>query len=124
MRQALLDTDSLSYIVELRFPEVVESAKQYLRVFRYFSVCAVTIAEVIEGLESQGNFEGSAAFLKRAEDFEVMPIETEEAVLAGQMLAALGRAGQKIGDLDPFIAASSIVNRRVLVTNNTKHYQR
>lgn len=124
MRGVALDTDILSYIIDRRYLEVVATANQYARVFKYFSVSVVTIAETVEGLESQGNFEGSAAFLKLAEDFEVIPIETEEAVLAGQIFAALNRAGQKIGELDPFIAATAIQIKRPLVTNNTKHYQR
>ncbi|MHB8636060.1 MAG: PIN domain-containing protein [Fimbriimonadaceae bacterium] len=124
MREAVLDTDILSYIVDRRYPDVVATASQYARAFGYFSVSVVTIAETVEGLESQGNFEGSAAFLKLAEDFEVIPIETEEAVLAGKIFAALNRAGQRIGELDPYIAATAIQIKRRLVTNNTKHYQR
>ncbi len=94
MRQALLDTDILSYIIDRRYPEVVEAAKQYARVFRYYSVSVVTISEVVAGLESQGNYEGTASFLKSAEDFELMPIETEDAILAGRILGALTRSGQ------------------------------
>jgi predicted nucleic acid-binding protein len=124
MRQVILDTDILSYIIDRRYHEVVATAKQYARAFRYFSVSVVTICEIVEGLESQGNHEGTAAFLKLAKDFEVMPVETEEAVLAGRILGALTRSGQKIGDLDPFIAAVAIQNQRPLVTNNSQHYQR
>jgi tRNA(fMet)-specific endonuclease VapC len=124
MKQAVIDTDILSYIIDRRYPEVVEIAKQYARIFGYFSVSVVTICEIVEGLESQGNHERTSAFLKLAEDFEVMPIESEEAVLAGRIFGALTRSGQKIGELDPFIAATAIQAKRPLVTNNLKHYQR
>ena len=124
MRQAILDTDILSYIIDRRHPEVVEAARQYLRVFRYFTVSAVTIVETVDGLESEGNIEGSASFLALADDFEVLPLDMEEAITAGQICAALNRAGQKVGELDPLIAATAIQYRRPLVTNNVKHYQR
>src|SRR5438132_15931 len=114
----------LSYILENRYPEVNAKAAQYLRVFRYFSISVITVCEIVEGLEANQDHAGSTAFQKHIETFEVFPVETEEAVLAGQILGALSRVDQGIGDLDPFIAAVAIVNQRPLVTNNQKHYQR
>ena len=124
MKQAILDTDILAYILESRYQEVNAHTKQYLRVFRYFSVSVITVCEIVEGLEANQDHPAAATFQKRLETFEVFPGETEEAVLAGQILGALSRSGQGIGDLDPFIAAIAIVNQRPLITNNQKHYQR
>jgi len=124
VKQAILDTDILSYVFDGRYPEVDAQARQYLRVFRYFSISAVTVSEVMEGLESEGNYSGIAVFRKRLESLEIFPVETEEAVIAGQILGILDRNNQSIGDLDPFIAATAIVNQRPLITNNQKHYQR
>jgi predicted nucleic acid-binding protein len=124
MRQAVLDTDILSYITDQRYPEVSARARQYYRVFRFFTVSAITIAEVVEGLARIRDHRGIEAFLKGAEGFEILPVDLEEAVIAGQIIAALAIAGQKIGEQDPFIAAVAIANGRPLVTNNTGHYQR
>lgn len=124
MRQSVLDTDILSYILDDRFPEVTSRARQYHRVFRYFSVSVISIAEVVEGLSRSQNQVGVSEFLRRAEGFEVLPIDFEEAILAGRILAELARSGQRIGKEDPFIAAVAIANRRPLVTTNTSHYQR
>lgn len=124
MRQAILDTDILSYIADDRYPDVSKRAHQYFRVFRYFTISAITIAEVVKGREYDRDYAGRDAFLKRAEGFEVLPVDFEEAVIAGKISAALDKAGSKIGKEDPFIAAVAIANKRPLVTNNTAHYQR
>ncbi|MGO8671141.1 MAG: PIN domain-containing protein [Capsulimonadaceae bacterium] len=124
MNQAILDTDTLSYILDNRYPDVDTRAKQYLRVFRFFSVTVISVCEIIEGLEAIRDHSAAVAFQKSLESFEVFPIETEEAVVAGQILGALSRSHQPIGDLDPFVAAVAIVNQRPLVTNNHTHFQR
>lgn len=100
------------------------TADQYLRVFRRFSVSAVTVTEIVEGLTRQGKTGAATEFLQDAEKYEILSIEAEEAVLAGQILGLLAREGQKIGDYDPFIAAAAITHGLPLVTNNVRHYQR
>jgi tRNA(fMet)-specific endonuclease VapC len=75
-------------------------------------------------LKRKLNHIGTAAFLKLADDFEVIPLDIEEAAIAGQILGALARTGQKIGELDPFIAATAIHRSWPLVPNNTGHYRR
>ncbi len=124
MNQALLDTDTLSYVLDKRYAEVDTIARQYLRVFHYFSVSAATIAESIRGFEKDQNGMAVAKFLLEAESFEVFPLGMSEATLAGEIMGALDRHGRQIGREDPFIAATAIINGRVLVTNNTRHYQR
>lgn len=47
MRQAVLDTDILSFIIDQRHSEVSAHARQYYRVFRYFTVSAITVEEVV-----------------------------------------------------------------------------
>lgn len=124
MKQAVLDTDILSYIIDQRYPEVSARAQQYYRVFRYFTISAITAAEIVEGLARNHDHAGIETFLKRAEGFEILPVDLDEAVIAGKIFAALIETGQKIGEQDPFVAAVAIANSRPLVTNNTGHYQR
>lgn len=124
MNQAILDTDILSYVLGGRYQEVEAASRQYLRVFRYFSVSAVTISEVVRGFSKEQNGIATTKFLQGAEGFEVFPIGITEATLAGQIMGSLERTGSIIGREDPFIAATAIVNGRVLITNNTRHYQR
>lgn len=125
MKASLLDTDTLSYLLDRRYTEVNETARQYLRVYRRLSVSSITVAEMVKGITRRpGHVEQLATFLKEAEQFEVFPLYLEESILAGRMLGALLQAGQPVGALDPFIAATAIENGLTLVTNNTKHYER
>jgi len=124
MRQVLLDTDILSYVTEDRYPQVSATAKQYYRVFRYFSVSSITVCEAVQGFANNRDTEGIADFLKRVDGFEVLGLGTEEAILAARIFAELKLAGRKIGAMDPFNAAVAIVNERPLVTNNVGHFRR
>lgn len=110
MRKAVLDTDTLSYVTRRRYPEVNATADQYYRVFRYFTVTAITIAEVVAGLQALEDWAELAEFRRRMGGFEILPLGEAEAVLAGRIVGALSRAGTPIGPLDPFIAAIAIEN--------------
>ena len=54
----------------------------------------------------------------------VLPFGENEAHLAGDILAQLQKTGLKIGIEDVFIAATTIINKCVLVTANIRHYSR
>jgi len=124
MRRAVLDTDTLSFIIDERYPEVLETSRQYLRVFRYFSFSSITVTEVLKGMRHSQNYQGVRNFLAFLEGCEVLSFDVQESILTASILAELKRTGQQIGPLDPFIAATAIEADRPLVTNNTKHYQR
>lgn len=125
MKLAILDTDILSYVLDRKYPEVSAKARQYLRVFRRFSISMLTLAESIQGIVKKPRYpQGLADFTKESETFEVFPLFREEATLAGHIMGRLLQTGQQIGPHDPFIAAIAIENDRVLITNNTGHYQR
>ena len=125
MKLALLDTDILSYALDRKHPEVSAKARQYLRVFGRFSVSTITLGESIQGIVKKPRYPDELAdFIKESETFEVFPLFREEAILAGHIMGQLLRVGQQIGPHDPFIAATAIENERVLITNNTGHYQR
>jgi tRNA(fMet)-specific endonuclease VapC len=124
VKQSILDTDILSYLIDRRYPDVVATAEQYFRVFRYFTVSVISVSEIIKGFEATESQQRLADFIERIEGFELLPVGADEAILAGRILGSLIRSGQKIGPLDPFIAATAIESGRPLVTNNVKHYQR
>lgn len=124
MNLAIIDTDILSYAFDQRYPEVTANFHQYIRVYRYPSISALTFAEVIRGLERVQDTERLARFYSQSERIEIFPLDVPEAKMAGEILGALERKGMSIGPLDPFIAATAIVNDRELITNNVRHYAR
>jgi tRNA(fMet)-specific endonuclease VapC len=55
---------------------------------------------------------------------EVLPFRAAEAEVSASISAYLKDKGQKIGNLDPLIAAHAISEGAVLVTRNLKHFNR
>lgn len=124
MREALLDTDILSELMEGKDVRLAEIARQYYRVFRRYTISAATVLEVRAGLVHQPSQKDIVGFAAIEPMLEVMSIGKEEADLAGQIIGNLRRLGLTIGHMDPMIAATSIENDFVLVTGNIRHYQR
>jgi tRNA(fMet)-specific endonuclease VapC len=54
----------------------------------------------------------------------LLPLDHERAKLAGMILGDLHRSGQPIGRIDPFIAATAIEANALLITGNTRHFER
>ena len=55
-------------------------------------------------------------------EIETVPFGEKAAFLAGQIRADLDRAGTPIGGNDILIAATTLLNQGVLVTNNTREF--
>lgn len=124
MREAILDSDMLSYVMDQRDPIVSAISRQYLRSHGHFTTTVLTMAEIIEGLVQADDSVRLSRFFELSERYSILSVDTEEAILAGRIMGTLAQRGQKIGDLDPFIAAVAITNGLPLVTNNARHYER
>ncbi len=89
------------------------------------AVCSVVKAELFYGAFRSNNpkrtLERQQAFLSR---FVSLPFEDESALLAGQIRAKLASAGNPIGSYDLQIAAISLANNLILVTHNTREFDR
>ena len=89
------------------------------------AVCSVVKAELFYGAFRSNNpkrtLELQQAFLSR---FVSLPFEDESALLAGQIRAKLSSVGTPIGSYDLQIAAIALVNNLILVTHNTREFER
>ncbi|MGL4514163.1 MAG: PIN domain-containing protein [Lacipirellulaceae bacterium] len=119
-----MDTDILSEVIKGRDATVCANAAAYVREHGHLSVAACTVAEVVRGYASRSRVAELDAFLKTLASQEVVPLTTEIAVLGGRIDAALTRGGGSIGRIDPLIAATAVVTGLVLVTGNTRHFER
>ena len=124
MNKALLDTDILSEVLKGRNPQVVAQAEAYLRHHAMRTVSAVSVIEVVSGLRRMARSAQLEQFLGALDAIEVLPVDTQSAVLAGRIDGDLLRTGQPIGRADPIIAAQAITHGVVLVTGNVCHYER
>ncbi len=89
------------------------------------AVCSVVKAELFYGAFRSNNpkrtSERQQAFLSR---FVSLPFDDEGALLAGQIRAKLASAGTPIGSYDLQIAAIALANNLILVTHNTREFER
>ena len=124
MDKALLDTDILSEVLKGRNPQVVAQAEAYLRHHAMLTVSVISVIEIVSGLQQVARSEQLERFLQALDAMEVLPVDTESAVLAGRIDGDLLRTGQPIGRADPIVAAQAITHGLVLVTGDARHYER
>lgn len=87
-------------------------------------VRAVSVAELIDGAYGAT---GPQQGLDRVRDFlqgaQVLSVEQATAEIFGRERQRLQKAGYTIGDLDLFIAATSLQHDLTLLTNNRRHFE-
>jgi tRNA(fMet)-specific endonuclease VapC len=54
----------------------------------------------------------------------VLPLDRDAAIVAGRIYGELEKTGQTVGRADPLIAGIAIMRNLMLVTGNTKHFER
>jgi tRNA(fMet)-specific endonuclease VapC len=124
VNRALVDTDILSEIMRARNERVLENARKYVGAHSRFTVSAITVAEVVKGLQKALRSDALERFIDELPQFEILAVDTGVAILAGKMYAELERSGQPIGRADPLIAATASMHRLTLITGNVAHYDR
>ena len=88
------------------------------------TVSAITIFELFRGLHKSGMAGALQKLEHRLDRFNVLPVDSEVAKLAGEIDGQLRRRGFTIGAADPMIAASAILHGGTLITGNTAHFMR
>lgn len=122
MDKALLDTDILSEVLKRKDPQVLATAGQYLAEHQRFAFSAITLYEVIRGLQANGATRQLAEFLNTVGTSDVLPISTPVLMRAANLWAEGQNAGYPHDDADLIIAATALENGLVLVTGNTSHF--
>ena len=122
----LLDTDTSSYFIKGRHPNLRNLRAKVGGLARAgLAISSVTKAELLYGLkrldENHDLHLSVNAFLSA---IQILDWPSEAASLYADIRHRLTLAGQLIGELDMMIAAHALSLGAVLVTNNTRHYQR
>jgi tRNA(fMet)-specific endonuclease VapC len=118
----LLDTDICIYWLNGR-----QSVKDKLLAagWEQVAISVITQAELYYGAYNSSRV---AENLKRVDDFvkQLLILPLREATLKrfGALKTQLRQSGQPLPDFDLLIASVALVENHVLVTNNTRHYQR
>lgn len=89
------------------------------------AICVITASELYFGAYNSSKIEKN---LITAETFirsiPVIPLSNNTLKKFGQLKAQLRQAGTSVADFDLLIASVALTEDLILVTNNTRHYQR
>jgi tRNA(fMet)-specific endonuclease VapC len=122
-RLHMLDTDIASYIIKKRSTAI--EARLALIPPSHVCISAVTRAELLYGLKrlppAHRLHLAVRQFLRLVRSLAWDP---EAAQYYADIRHQLTAAGQPIGELDMMIAAHSLSAAAILVTNNSRHYER
>jgi tRNA(fMet)-specific endonuclease VapC len=119
----MLDTDTASFIIKARAP-VIEARLQAIPPDQ-LCISAITRAEMMYGLRRLPP--GHRLHAGVHQFFNIVPVLAWGADAAGHYASIrhhLTSNGTPIGDPDMMIAAHALAIGAVLVTNNTKHFER
>lgn len=122
MKNALLDTDTLSFLLRgnenaLAELEVhrAEGAKLYLSRLSFY--------EITSGLEYKKATRQLNDFYALISDFEVIETNEEATLIAAEIYGDLRRRGFTVDDIDILNAGIALAHDLKVVTNNEKHYR-
>ena len=122
MIQYLLDTDTCIYWLKGRTPV----RERLLPVgWSEISICSITVAELYFGAYNSSRIpENLATADQFISSISVLPLGNNTLKNFGKLKAQLRQQGKPIADFDLLIASVALSEKLILVTNNTRHYER
>ena len=117
----LLDTDTFSFVVDGRHPEV---RRMVAKMQKAVSISVLTLAEAMFGARKKHSPRLESLVAMFSELFPVVSWSEDAAKVYADIRTQLEESGRPIGDMDMLIAASAIAGGYVLVTNNVRHFRR
>ena len=119
----LLDTNICIYIIKKKPADVLKTLKTKLKKDIYIS--SITIAELEYGIaKSQFPEKNKIALIEFLSIFNILPFDDNDAVDFGEIKKELEKKGKIIGPMDLLLAAQAKSKKLILVTNNTKEFER
>lgn len=119
----MLDTNIVSYIIKKKSPSVEKELSHIPPSMVCISV--MTQAELLYGLRKLSDTHhlhlGVHQFLKLV---RTLPLDVDVANFYAEIRHQLSATGQCIGEMDMLIAAHALSVGAVLITNNTRHFDR
>lgn len=118
----MLDTNMCIY-AQKQNPNVL--AKIHENYQEGLAISSITLAELEYGVQASVNPEKNmVALLKFLTIVEILPFESSAAFEYGKIRADLRRKGTPIGNMDMLIAAHAKAENLIIVTHNTREFER
>lgn len=118
----MLDTNMCIY-AQKNSPQVIAKIQDN---FQYgIAISAITLAELQYGVQASANIEKNAVALYRFLSIvEVLDFDSGAAMEYGKIRADLRKKGTPIGNMDMLIAAHAKSENLIVVTHNTREFER
>jgi tRNA(fMet)-specific endonuclease VapC len=121
----LLDTNICVAAINERPAGVAERIADKLAQGQVVAISAIVLFELQYGVAKSKQVEKNARTLSTfLRPLLIVPFDVEDAHVAGELRSALERRGEPIGPYDYLIAAQAMRAEFVLVTANTKEFER
>ena len=118
----LLDTNICIYIINSR-PETVLQRFRKERIGN-IGISSITASELTYGVIKSGSARNRLALEMFLAPLEIHPFDESVIWHYGEVRAYLEKQGKPIGALDTMIAAHALALNSILVTNNTREFNR
>lgn len=119
----MLDTNICIYLIRGRSQEILNKFKEFE--FGDIGISSITFAELQYGVEkSEYKDQNRIALTNFLSPITILPFSDKAAVKYGKIRTLLGKKGGIIGAYDLLIAAHALAEDVVLVSNNTKEFER
>lgn len=118
----LLDTNICIYLINRKPPEVLARFRAYRA--GDIGLSAIVAAELTYGIAKSGSSRNRQALEMFLTPLEILPFDAKAIWQYGELRAHLERKGTPIGGMDTLIAAHALALDAVLVTNNTREFER
>lgn len=119
----MLDTNICIYIIKNKPQNVREKLKEFD--IGDLVLSSITVSELYYGVHKSEHMEKNLLALEHfLKPFDILEYDIKASVAYGKIRADLEKRGQIIGGLDMMIAAHALSCNMILVTNNTKEFQR
>ena len=119
----MLDTNICIYTIKHKPESVIK--RFTAEIPNGLCISSITLAELWHGVEKSSNPQkNSVTLAKFMTAVTVLPFDDLAAVEYGNICADLQRKGTPIGQMDMLIAAHARSENLVLVTNNTREFER
>ena len=123
MKPALIDTDILSLFFRGE-PNIAACFDAYVAGYGRLNVSIITYYEIISGLKHRRAEKQLATFLEFASQSNIISLTEQSVTLSAEVYADLRAKGTPLDDVDLLIAGIALANDWILVTHNTKHFDR
>jgi tRNA(fMet)-specific endonuclease VapC len=119
----LLDTNICIYLIKRKPPIVIDKLKNAHD--SGVGISSITLSELEYGVQKSATIERNALNLLRfLAIFEIVSFDESAAQMYGIIRAKLEKKGQLIGGMDMLIGAHAHSLNMILVTNNTREFER